>query len=118
VKLVKPREGTKSLGSLFRAKILSVWLNGDLESAEVVVEEFAVVGRKKGFLLLDRESTATNGSRHIEVGAAAADFSGSIGDAIINLYGRFLARIEAACSNDDVANGRITEQAAVLNGMN
>lgn len=102
---------------IYRARIDCVWLNGDLEKSDVVVDELAVIGRRGDTLTLDRETTTTNGLRHVDKGLVAAEFSGTIGDALLRLYRKFLARIEAACSNDDVIDGRISEQAAVLNGL-
>lgn len=102
---------------VYRARVDCIWLNGDLEESAVVVEEFAIVGKKGDTLLLDRESTVTNGLHRVDAGLVKAEFQPSIGEAVKRLYRKFLARIEAACSNEDVIDGRISEQAAVLNGL-
>lgn len=100
---------------LFRARVDSIWLNTDLEDSRVVLEEYAVVGRRGDEMTLDRE---LNGLKTLPLSAIGTDVHRCQEHAILALYRKFLVRLELACSNEDVIAGRISEQAAVLNGLN
>lgn len=118
MKRILPKQDTDPRARrVFRARVDCTWLNGELESSEVIVDEFAIVGRRRGLVVLDRESTIANGQRAVDEALIAAEFDTTIGEAIRRLYRKFLARIEAAFTNEDVLSGRISEQAAVLNGL-
>ncbi len=114
IKAVAPPEAKR----VFRARVDSVWNNSELEDAKIVMEEYAIMRKRGNLFTLDRPCSATNGLLTIDAETLAENFHKRYGDAILHLFARFTARVEAAYVNDDVLQGRISEGAAVLVGLN
>lgn len=117
MKLIKA-DAPPAIPRIYRSRVDSLWLGGDLEKAEVVTDEYAVLRDRRGTVLLDRPCPALGGSRTAESKAVAEEFSGTINEAVLHLYDRMMARAEAAYSNGDVISGKIIEAAAVLQWLN
>jgi len=103
---------------IYRAKIDSTWLNSELSDAEVVIEEFAVIKTRGDVVTLDRPSPATAGLTTISARQLGVEFMSTMDNAMRVLYRRFCDKVESVYSNDDVINGRISEHAAILGGLN
>lgn len=103
---------------VYRSRVDSLWLGGDLEQAEVVTDEYAILRDRRGVLLLDRPCPALGGGREATHAAVTEEFSGTIAESVLHLYDRLMARAEAAYENSDVTTGRISEAAAILQGLN
>lgn len=114
IKSNAPKEAKR----IYRARVDSIWNNNEFEDGEIVMEEFAIIRKRGNAITLDRPCAATNGLVHTDVDTVSEHFHSRYSDAILHLYARFSARIEAAYENEDVLNGRISEGAAVLVGLN
>jgi hypothetical protein len=114
VKSAAPAEYSR----VYRARIDSVWRNAEFEEGSIVMEEYAVIRKARGIITLDRPCAATNGLTRVDQQTFKENFHDKYGDAILHLYARFHARLDAAIENEDVITGKISEGAAILVGLN
>ena len=114
IKSNAPKEAKR----VYRARVDSIWNNNEFEDGTIVIEEYAIIRKRGNLVTLDRPCSATNGMVTTDIETLNEHFHTRYSDAILHLYARFMARIEAAYENEDVLNGRISEGAAVLVGLN
>ncbi len=105
--------------NLFYAHVSALWAGGTLKKAQVVVDEFLVVDRRRnGIYHLNKSSTLTGGQTKVLDGSPQDhDLKRSRRAAIMALYKKMVCRISLVASHPDVLAGKVSEGAAVLEGL-
>lgn len=117
MKIVRPLNIPPEARRVFRARVDALWVGQTLKRAELVVDELAILSQRRGKVVLDRPTTATNGLRETTVDVIEREFRDTRDDAILFMHERLMRRIDASYSHEDVRSGRVSEAAVVLSGL-
>jgi len=102
--------------NLFHARVDSLWAGDRLAQAKVVVDAFHVVEKRKGFYVINKPFV--NGQTKILVGSPQdAELKRNRKEAVLSLYQKMIRRIALVVSHPDVLNGKVSEGAAILEGL-
>lgn len=115
LEFAKPEAGD----SLFHARIDSLWSGQRLIKAEVVIDEFLVMERKRGGQYVLNKCGALTGGQNVISDGSQQDraLKRSRLAAVLSLYKRMANRVALVSMHPDVAAGRVSEGAAMLEGL-
>lgn len=104
--------------NLYYAHVDALWEGCRLHSAAVVVDVHTVVERKRGHYILNRPSSMTGGQTKIDIESTQdQNLRGTKKAAILHLYQKMVRRIALVQGHHDIVSGKVSEAAAIIEGL-
>jgi hypothetical protein len=95
-----------------------MWAGDQLHSANVVVDSFLVLERRRGFYVLDRAPAMSPGQVKVSIESKQdSELQPSREAAVVRLYKKMIRRLTLVASHPDVVSGRVSEASAILEGL-
>lgn len=103
---------------LYYARVESLWKGDKLDSASVIVDCFIVEHKSKKDYTLSKPSSITGGQSKVVIGSwQDKELRQTRKEAVLALYQKMVRRVALVYQHPDVLNGKVSESAAILEGL-